>query len=76
MARPIAELERDIRELAAAERIRLIKGLISDIDAPADVGVDQAWMGEVERRLEEFDAGSAKTYAAEHVMNEAGRRRR
>ena len=36
MARAIAELERDIRALSAAEKERLLGVLISELDVPAD----------------------------------------
>lgn len=71
MARTLVDIERDIRELSARERARLLKALISDLDAPADPDADEAWLKESERRLAEIESGAAKTTPGTEVLKEA-----
>ena len=71
VARAIADIERDISELSAADRTRLLRGLIADLDAPADADVDEAWTREARQRLTEIHAGTAETVPGQQVLNEA-----
>lgn len=71
MARVLADLESEIRALAASERKLLLKSLISEIDAPADPDANRVWLVESERRLAEIEAGSAKTFPGDAVIREA-----
>ena len=71
MARTLTDIERDIRALSARERARLLKNLISDLDAPADPDAEQAWLEESERRLAEIESGTAKTVPGPEVLKEA-----
>ncbi|HEY4646471.1 MAG TPA: addiction module protein [Steroidobacteraceae bacterium] len=71
MARTLTDIERDIRALSARERARLLKDLISDLDAPADPDAEQAWLEESERRLAEIESGTAKTVPGPEVLKEA-----
>jgi putative addiction module component (TIGR02574 family) len=71
MARAIADIERDIRELTAQDREQLLRLLITQLDGPSDTGVDQAWLIESERRLAEIENGSAKLVPGTQVMEEA-----
>ncbi|HEX9811640.1 MAG TPA: addiction module protein [Burkholderiales bacterium] len=71
MARAIADIERDIKELSARERAELLRSLIADLDAPAETDVEQAWLREAERRLAEIESGTAETVPGPKVLNEA-----
>ena len=71
MARTLREIERDIRALSAHERARLLKALISDLDAPADPDAERAWMTEAERRLAEIESGAVETVPGSEVLKEA-----
>ena len=71
MARTLREIERDIRALSANERARLLKALISDLDAPADPDAERAWMAEAERRLAEIESGAVETVPGSEVLKEA-----
>lgn len=71
MARAVPEIEREIEQLSAADRSRLLKFLIEQVDAPADSDVDAAWIAESERRLDEIEAGTVQTYSGRSVMQEA-----
>jgi putative addiction module component (TIGR02574 family) len=76
MARPLADIERDIRALSASERVQLLKALMSDLDAPADPDAARAWIDESERRLAEIESGTAKTSPGGDVLKEARSRLR
>ena len=71
MARTITDLEREIAELSAAERARLLRRLIADLDAPAETDVETAWIQESRRRLAEIDAGTVDTIPGQQVLDEA-----
>ena len=71
MARTLRDIERDIRALSVQERARLLKALISDLDAPADPDAERAWMTEAERRLAEIESGAVETIPGSEVLNEA-----
>ena len=71
MARTLREIERDIRALSARERARLLKALISDLDAPADPDAERAWVAEAERRLAEIECGTVETIPGSEVLKEA-----
>ena len=71
MARPLADIERDIRALSTRERAQLLKALISDLDAPADPDAERAWVEESNRRLSEIESGTAKTSPGADVLKEA-----
>jgi hypothetical protein len=49
----------------------LLKYLIEKVDAPADTDVQAAWLAESERRLDEYEAGKARTYSASEFIEEA-----
>ena len=68
MGRAIADIEREIAELSAQEQANLLRALIEKLDAPAEAGVQQAWLEEAERRLAEIETGSAKTFSGNDVL--------
>ena len=54
-------------ELKEEERAELASLLIESLDEPAEVGVEAAWAVEIERRMADLDAGSAKTLPWDEV---------
>jgi putative addiction module component (TIGR02574 family) len=46
--------------LSEVERAELAYALVKSLDAPIDMGVSEAWDKEIQRRLAEIDAGTAK----------------
>lgn len=66
----VAEIKERIRALSAAERAGLIRALIADLDGPEDDGVEQAWLGEAERRHHELIDGKVQGIPAERVFAE------
>ena len=71
MARALADIERDISELSQKERTDLLRKLIDDLDGPGDANSDAAWLKESERRLGEIESGTARTFPADDVIEEA-----
>ncbi len=70
MARPVKEIEQELLNLPQEERARLAHRLIVslDEDAPADEGVEAAWLEEIKRRDAEIERGEAELIPAEEVM--------
>ena len=71
MARALADIERDILELNQKERTELLRKLIDDLDAPGDPNSEAAWLKESERRLVEIESGTAQTFPADDVIEDA-----
>jgi putative addiction module component (TIGR02574 family) len=71
MSRALVEIERDIRALSDDERVRLLRALIADLDGPPDLGAEQAWLEESEKRLAEIESGAVQTVSGEGVLREA-----
>lgn len=70
MAEAVGELEEDIRALPDADKERLLRLLLEELDGPPDPDADRLWLEEIERRSREIDEGLAETIPAEHVFAE------
>ena len=70
MARSLTSLEQEIRELDSSDKEELLRVLIEELDGPADVGVEAAWLEEIERRSAELESGAVKAIPAEQVFAE------
>jgi putative addiction module component (TIGR02574 family) len=55
-------------ELPENERAALAHDLIASLDGPADTGAEQAWEAEITKRLDELEAGNARTVDAEEAL--------
>jgi len=60
MARAVKEIEQEIHELSSEDKIQLIRTLIAELDAPADAGVERAWLETSQRRYRELVEGGVK----------------
>lgn len=60
MERHAAELLRDALALTPEERAALVDSLIDSLDQTVEEGAEEAWRQEVERRLQEIDAGAVE----------------
>lgn len=60
MARPIEEIEKDIRALSEDEKRDLLRALIDELDSPADPQVEKAWLKAAQRRYAELVAKKVK----------------
>ncbi len=76
MARAAAEMVEEIRSLDPVEQGKLLRMLLDDLDGPADLGVDRAWLEEAQRRSRELDAGLVTSLSAEAVFARARARLR
>ena len=74
----VASLEQVIKAALAlpeAERAELVDALITTF-APEDAApLDDAWLAEINRRSDEFDAGGVETLTWAEVKERARRRR-
>jgi hypothetical protein len=57
MAKAITDIERDIRELDADQKLALLRSLVADIDGPADANTERAWLEASQRRYRELVEG-------------------
>jgi len=76
MARAAAEMVEEIRSLDPVEQGKLLRMLLDDLDGPADLDVERAWLEEAQRRSRELDAGLVTPIPAEEVFARARARLR
>ena len=67
MSRTFTELWREAAELTEEERASLAGLLIESLEGVPDPDVESAWAAEIEKRVAELDAGTAKTIPWEEV---------
>jgi putative addiction module component (TIGR02574 family) len=70
-----AEMLAKILRLPAEERARLALELIRSLDGEPEVGADEAWAEEIDRRGAEVEAGTAETITLEEYRAHVRRRR-
>jgi len=68
MARAVSEIEQEIRALPDAEKERLLRALLEELDGPPDPGAEQAWLDEIQRRSRELDTGLVETIPSDKVF--------
>ena len=68
MARPLSQIEKEVRALSTAEKEVLLRVLWEELDGPADPEVEAAWLREVSRRSEEIDSGAVQGVPADEVF--------
>ncbi|HYE41417.1 MAG TPA: addiction module protein [Ramlibacter sp.] len=73
MTDPLADLMERAKSLDPQDRIRLVELLLHSLDEEPIAEVEAAWEKEIRRRIEAFERGEVKTYAAEEVFAEARR---
>jgi hypothetical protein len=57
MARPLKEIEQEIRRLSPEDKAELMRTLIAELDGPADSNVERAWLETAQRRYRELIEG-------------------
>jgi putative addiction module component (TIGR02574 family) len=67
MARSMRDLFEEAMKLDPAERLALTGLLIESFDANTEEGVEEAWVAEIERRMSEIDAATAKSVSWEQL---------
>jgi len=67
------DIERQALELSPTEREQLADNLLRSLDGAALTAVDEAWVVEAEKRLEDFKAGKTQGIAADKVFEQIRR---
>ncbi len=62
------KIEKQAQELSATERARLAMALIESLDQGQDEDVEELWLDEAERRLENYRAGLVEAIPADKVF--------
>jgi hypothetical protein len=60
MTKAVKEIERDIRSLTSEERVELLRSLIAELDAPADMNVEREWLATAQYRYRELVEGKVQ----------------
>lgn len=60
VAKAINEIEQDIRALSSEEKLQLLRALLAELDAPADMNVERAWLETSQRRYRELVEGKVQ----------------
>jgi putative addiction module component (TIGR02574 family) len=68
MARSVAIIQEEIRQLSVAEKEEVLRALLEELDGPPDPDVEAAWLEEVERRAREIESGQVQCVPAEEVF--------
>jgi putative addiction module component (TIGR02574 family) len=71
VTRPARELESKALRLPRKERARLAQRLISSLDTEVDADVEELWLQEAERRLDELKSGKVAGIPAQKVIRKA-----
>ena len=67
----VSDLVEKGRLLPAADRERVINGLLESLNEPASAALDLAWADEIAKRLAEYDSGSVQVIDADIVFAKA-----
>jgi len=68
MSTALAELKQKAAQLDEAERAELALALIESLEDEADVGAEEAWRIEVQRRIAEIDRGEVQLIPGDEVF--------
>jgi len=68
MATDITKIASQIRSLSMEEKTGLVRALISELDGPADVDVERAWLEEAQRRHRDVVHGKVRPVPGERVF--------
>jgi putative addiction module component (TIGR02574 family) len=67
MSKTFTEVWQEAAELTEEERASLAGLLIDSLEGEADPGVEEAWAAEIQKRVAQVEAGTAKTVPWEEV---------
>lgn len=68
MARPLHEIENDVRALSPEDKGELFRDLVAGIDGEPEKDIEAAWLQEAQRRYQELHNGSVKPIPADEVI--------
>lgn len=67
MSKTFTQVWQEAAELTEEERASLAGLLIDSLEGEADPGVEEAWAAEIQKRVAQVEAGTAKTVPWEEV---------
>jgi putative addiction module component (TIGR02574 family) len=70
MTPQVSEVLQKALTLSTQDRGLLIDRLIESLDEGAEKGVEEAWAGEIKRRVDDIRSGKVKTIPGEQVLRE------
>ncbi|HET8551433.1 MAG TPA: addiction module protein [Gammaproteobacteria bacterium] len=74
MARPVHEIEKEIRLLSIPDRDQLLRDIIADINGESDRDVEAAWIKEAQARYQQLKEGVVEPVPVEEVIRKARHR--
>lgn len=74
MSNALADLKQKAADLSDTERAELALALIESLDGPADIGAEEAWRVEIERRAAEVERGEVQLIPGDEVIERLRRR--
>lgn len=74
MSTVLAELKQKAAQLSESERAELALALLESLDGEMDIGVDEAWRVEIERRIAEIDRGEVQLIPGDEVFSRLRRK--
>ncbi len=75
MARTLDDIRIDALALSKPEQLQLARILLEENEAP-DPGAEAAWEAEIQRRIEEIEAGAAQGRPFSDVLRDVDRKLR
>jgi putative addiction module component (TIGR02574 family) len=76
MSPSIRDLYEQASELPAGERAELAGLLLESLEEDSDDGIEEAWAGEIARRMADYRAGRIKTISWQEVRANLHRQNR
>jgi putative addiction module component (TIGR02574 family) len=76
MTSAVQDLYEKATELSPEERAALAALLLESLEGTPDEGAEEAWAGEIDRRMADYRAGRVKTIAWQEVRARLHRRDR
>lgn len=73
MSSILAEIGEKVRTLSPEERARLVAVLLESLRDTPVADIEAEWEREIQERVDQYERGEAKAYAAEDVFAEARR---
>ena len=74
MSNTLSELKEKAFGLSEAERAELALSLIESLDGPPEIGVEEAWRLEIERRVSQIERGEVQLIPGDEVFARLRRR--
>ena len=68
MSKTLSDIEAEARRLPAKDRARLIRRLLTTLEAENEGDVEQLWLDEAEKRLAAYRRGETTSHPGEEVF--------